>query len=671
MSTGPTSHLTNVFVSGLPREVQADWLFDFFKEFGEIVGRPSVRTYENQATSVINFATHEMAEMAIANANYAKINGRMIYVQWPHEPGLYQSEANLVISNLPTNIEEPDLHSALEKFGPLLSLTIRRNKMGQSTGMGLAQFVNPADAKTALEELQGASIEGNTITIEVFKPADKRQDIITRLPGNVLAVDGQDITEAKLQELFGSSGAVINTTIIGGHGIVVFKDKAACSAALGQSFASKGYTLSTQVRKEDQQAVLRFMERRRVYISQIVTDDKEALQSVVEEVGPVGILEIHARGEERAAIAQYLTEEACQAAPEKLNGKLLPRQNIPIRVVPFFDKRLEHPSAGLLVVNEVPSDTKLETLREEFAKHGRILASSLTATVHGLCIASFLFEKSEDAVKAADGVVNGFVIENVELNAGISAFSENGVHMCIAIYDLPPHIERSEVNNLLFETGLVNCLWLGRGKSTTAFAYYNGWQSVERAMRVLRHKHYHVALLSAHFLIRLQALLDMFVPPDKGNILFVSGIGSTDSKALREIFSTRGKVTAAMARYSQTDGDTMGQGLVFYATKEEAQAALADMPIGLPPTATVARWQPRGTAPQAEHPAVAPVPLPIQRGVGGQNRDTLRQYIREMQLSEQQKKLLIEKVDGICLQDVRVFAANEVSFNDWIRQQIQ
>ena len=660
MSAASSALSCQIFVGNLPREITSEFLVQVFQEYGQIVGTPTVRKFPTGATGIVTFSTHEEADKALREANYMKLNGRPVSIRWRESQSQHNKDANIVVSNLPEQVEESQLHAACEEFGNVVSVAIRRNKNGVSTGIGFIQFADSKSAERALENLHGAELDGRRLKVELFKPADKRQDVLIRLPANVVAVGGRELSSAELVDLFSPFGKVINTFQIGGVGVVMFSSLAEATRCRSE-FNQQGLTLLTQVRKEDQQQVLREIEKRRVYISQLLVAEEIALRALLETVGEVGILEVHPRGEERVAFAQYLTEEARNTAIEKLNGKTVGSQHTPINVVPFFDKRLDHPPAGVLVINEVGPDVKLEDLRQEMSKFGRIAAASLAATCCGNCMAYFLFEESSDAVNAAKTIENCLVLENVDINVAISGFGEKNGTLSVGIYGLPVDVTRQSINETLAEAGLVHCLWLGRTpKSTSAFAYFTDWQGIEKAFEVAAAKRLDVRLMASHIVARIGVLINMYAASDRGNMVYVSGLASSlDCKRLRELFSEVGPVTCAMIKYDARDGDATGGAVVVFREKEDAEEACSNPPIIIESTKQVEVSPLRTRASPAPEPQRMPMMDPGVRRTPFHPRDWVKQTITGTpEFTPEQKQQLCKKVEGICLQEVHRIASD-------------
>lgn len=65
---------------------------------------------------------------------------------------------NLYVKNLDSEIGEEHLQEKFSEFGKISSMIISRDENGMSRGFGFINFVNPDDAKRALEALNGSQL---------------------------------------------------------------------------------------------------------------------------------------------------------------------------------------------------------------------------------------------------------------------------------------------------------------------------------------------------------------------------------------------------------------------------------------------------------------------------------------------------------------------------------
>jgi len=83
----------------------------------------------------------------------------------------------IFIGNLSFNVTEGDLYQAFEAFGQVASVTIITDEQsGRSKGFGFVEMPVQAEARSAIEVLNGKALKGRTITVnEARPPSDNRR----------------------------------------------------------------------------------------------------------------------------------------------------------------------------------------------------------------------------------------------------------------------------------------------------------------------------------------------------------------------------------------------------------------------------------------------------------------------------------------------------------------
>jgi len=78
---------------------------------------------------------------------------------------------NIFVGSLPFNLDEADLRESFEVYGSVSSVKIITDKFtGRSKGFGFVEMENDAEAEKAIEELNGATVEGRTIVVNKSEP---------------------------------------------------------------------------------------------------------------------------------------------------------------------------------------------------------------------------------------------------------------------------------------------------------------------------------------------------------------------------------------------------------------------------------------------------------------------------------------------------------------------
>ncbi len=92
---------------------------------------------------------------------------------------------NIFIGSLPYSIKENDLKEFFEEYGEVSSARIITDKMsGRSKGFGFVEMSDDDAAKKAIEELNGAEVEGRTIIVNEAQERTERKSGYDNKSGN-------------------------------------------------------------------------------------------------------------------------------------------------------------------------------------------------------------------------------------------------------------------------------------------------------------------------------------------------------------------------------------------------------------------------------------------------------------------------------------------------------
>lgn len=73
---------------------------------------------------------------------------------------------NIFVGSLPFSLEESELREFFEEYGEVSSVKIISDKFsGRSKGFGFVEMPDDEQAKKAIEELNGAEVDGRTIVV--------------------------------------------------------------------------------------------------------------------------------------------------------------------------------------------------------------------------------------------------------------------------------------------------------------------------------------------------------------------------------------------------------------------------------------------------------------------------------------------------------------------------
>lgn len=78
---------------------------------------------------------------------------------------------NIYIGNLSYRLKEKNLEEVLAEYGEVSSVkVISDRESGRSKGFGFAEMPNDDEANKAIEELNGAELDGRTMVVKVAIP---------------------------------------------------------------------------------------------------------------------------------------------------------------------------------------------------------------------------------------------------------------------------------------------------------------------------------------------------------------------------------------------------------------------------------------------------------------------------------------------------------------------
>jgi len=82
---------------------------------------------------------------------------------------------NIYVSNLSFNVQDEDLRSYFADYGDVSSAKVITDKLtNRSRGFGFVEMADEAAAQKAITELDGATVDGRTIKVNVAKPREER-----------------------------------------------------------------------------------------------------------------------------------------------------------------------------------------------------------------------------------------------------------------------------------------------------------------------------------------------------------------------------------------------------------------------------------------------------------------------------------------------------------------
>lgn len=81
---------------------------------------------------------------------------------------------NIYVGNLSYKVSDQELMEVFEEFGNVTSAkVIKDRESGRSKGFGFVEMINDDEAQAAINELDGAEINGRTVKVNKARPKEK------------------------------------------------------------------------------------------------------------------------------------------------------------------------------------------------------------------------------------------------------------------------------------------------------------------------------------------------------------------------------------------------------------------------------------------------------------------------------------------------------------------
>ena len=84
---------------------------------------------------------------------------------------------NIYVGNLDFTLTEDELQQVFAEYGEVVSVKIVKDRdTGRAKGFGFVEMANDGEAKTAIEELEGAELKGRNIRVNEARPRPEKSD---------------------------------------------------------------------------------------------------------------------------------------------------------------------------------------------------------------------------------------------------------------------------------------------------------------------------------------------------------------------------------------------------------------------------------------------------------------------------------------------------------------
>ncbi|EKD91001.1 MAG: Glycine-rich RNA-binding protein [uncultured bacterium] len=79
----------------------------------------------------------------------------------------------LFVGSLPWGVDDSGLREAFSKYGEIIQATVLKDRQtGRSRGFGFVEFANDADGDKAIQEMNGADMDGRNIVVNEARPRE-------------------------------------------------------------------------------------------------------------------------------------------------------------------------------------------------------------------------------------------------------------------------------------------------------------------------------------------------------------------------------------------------------------------------------------------------------------------------------------------------------------------
>lgn len=100
----------------------------------------------------------------------------------------------IYVGNLPYSVTDATLKSNFGEFGTVVSARVMMDRdTGQSKGFGFVEMKSAEDAEAAIKGLNGLSVEGRSIIVNLARPREDRAPGASEAPAGFRASKRQDV----------------------------------------------------------------------------------------------------------------------------------------------------------------------------------------------------------------------------------------------------------------------------------------------------------------------------------------------------------------------------------------------------------------------------------------------------------------------------------------------
>mmetsp|Transcript_36721 Transcript_36721/g.70797 ORF Transcript_36721/g.70797 Transcript_36721/m.70797 type:complete len:330 (-) Transcript_36721:245-1234(-) len=169
---------TTVFVGNLDWKVSWQDLKDHMKQAGEIEYADVITRSDGKSSGggLVRYTSAAAAQKAIRTLTDTEINGRLIFVREDREGGIigggrgggggrsYGNEVSVYVGNIPWHTQWQTIKDKFADYG-VLHVDVGQERNGRMRGWAILKFSSDKDAAAAIEDMNGADLEGRQIEV--------------------------------------------------------------------------------------------------------------------------------------------------------------------------------------------------------------------------------------------------------------------------------------------------------------------------------------------------------------------------------------------------------------------------------------------------------------------------------------------------------------------------